>query len=249
MFKMKKILLLISLIALMTLPSFAETTNRNNENINLYTNSNITSINITQKGNSKELSRNYETVKDNPLADKKWGIEINLIRLLFIHIGQDEFNYTFSGGVSLFNINRHVELAFPIFYYHIKNEVDNEYEESLRQFTLDCHYRRFLGKTQKGFYISGFIRYANIRGTKENGWYNGYEELNLSTENKIGIGFGFGYRIFSEMGLYWGVSLNIGIYLIGENYIFDEDPLPFVYPFDDSIIIFNCELLKFGWAF
>ena len=250
MFKMKRILLLIFIIALMTLPIFAKAANQNNENIDLYTNSNITSINKTQNRNSKELNINDKTVKKNPLVDKKWGIEINPIRLLFIRIGQDEFFYNFSGCVSLFNIDRHVELAFPIYFSHLKYKGDEEYdEEYIRQFTFDCHYRRFLGKTQKGFYISGFIRYANIRGTKENGWYNGYEELNLSTENKIGIGFGFGYRIFSEMGLYWGVSLNIGIYLIGENYIFDEDPLPFVYPFDDSIIIFNCELLKFGWAF
>jgi len=230
----------------MILPIFAETTNRNNENIDLYTNSNITSINKTKNGNSKELNINNKTLKDNPLADKKWGIEINIIRLLFIHTGRDEFNYTFSGGVSLFNINRHVELAFPIFYSHTKNEVDDEYIESLQQFTLDCHYRKFLGKAQKGLFISGFIKYANIRGTKEDDWYN-YEDPKHSIENKIGIGFGIGYRIFSEMGLYWGISINIGRYIIGENDIFDEDEF---FLFDNDIaMIYNFELLKFGWAF
>ena len=133
------------------------------------------------------------------------------------------------------------------FYSHTKYKESDEYEESLRQFTLDCHYRRFLGKTQKGFFISGFIRYANLRGTKGSGWYNDYEEPKRSTENKIGIGCGSGFRIFSEMGLYWGVSLNIGVYLIGENDILNEYEF---FLFDnDSIIIFNFELLKFGWAF
>ena len=246
MFKMKKILLLIFIIALIKLPIFAKTNNQNNENNNLYSNEKINSINITQKGNSKELNRNYEIVKNNPLADKKWGIEINLIRLLFIHTGQDEFAYTFSGGVSLFNINRQVELAFPIFYSHGKRKVENEYVESLRQFTLDCHYRKFLGKTQNGFYVSGFTRYANIRGTKEDDWYN-YEEPKHSIENKIGIGFGIGYRIFSEIGIYWGISISIGKYIIGENDIFDNDEL---FLFDNDIdMIYNLELLKFGWAF
>ena len=49
------------------------------------------------------------------------------------------------------------------------------------------------------------------------------------------------------MGIYWGVSINIGRYIIGENDIFDEDEF---FLFDNDIaMIYNLELLKFGWAF
>lgn len=219
-------------------------------NNNLNTSEKMDSINITPKGNSKELNKNDETIKGNPLANKKWGIEFNLFRFLTIASisRKDGYDYSFSGGVSLFNISRGAELAFPIYFSNFKDKGDWEYDEEYkRQFTLDCHYRIFFGLTQKGFYFSGFIRYANLCGTK--GEYSYYEYvLKRSTENKIGIGFGFGYRVFSQKGLYWGVSLSIGRYFIGENDIFEEEG-DLLLPFDDHEMIVIFELLKFGWAF
>jgi len=64
--------------------------------------------------------------------------------------------------------------------------------------------------------------------------------------NKLGIGFGMGYRIFSYKGLYWGVSASLGRYFIGENDMFQSSSY---FADDDSEMIFDFEFLKFGWTF
>ena len=261
-----KILIILFLLISLTFPIFAQSQNENEKLDEMTTNEKIYSINKTQKGNSKELNINDENLKKNPLANRKLGIEINLFRLLFFSSKYEDMNHSFSGGVSLFNIDRHAEITFQIYYiyytifdYYCDVNKFNFGEIPLQQFILDCHYRRFLGKTQKGFYISGFIRYANLRGMKKEDLYNychsGGEEPKLIPENKLGIGFGIGYRIFSHKGFYWGVSLNIGRYFIGENNIFYHkwyDPVgpeDLLYPTNDVGIIYSFELFKFGWAF
>ena len=218
----------------------------------------------TKKGNSKELNINNKTVKGNPLADKKYGIEVNILRLLNYSFCNDIIN-SYSGGVSLFNIDRHAEITFQIYYSYATYSYwgctrgFNVNEIPVQQFILDCHYRRFLGRTQKGFFIGGFIRYANLGGNKEDDVYdycsNGVEEPKFLTENKLGIGFGIGYRLFLKMGFYWGISLNIGRYYIGENNIFYHkwyDPVgpeDLLCPTNDIGIIYSFELFKIGWAF
>ena len=242
---MEKVLIFIFLLTFLPFHIFAQSQNENEKIDEMTTDEKIDSIYIT----SKEI---LKIVKDEPLADKKYGIEINIFRLLFFGSSVDLYNHSLSGGFSLFDIDRNAEIAFPIFYSNPSSNDEDEYwdNEHIRQFTLDCHYRRFLGKTQKGFYISGFIRYANLRGylcTGDDYWY-GYDDEDervKDTVNKIGIGVGIGFRIFSYKGFYWGTSLNLGRYLIGENNKFYDS-----YWYDnDSEIIFNFELLKFGWAF
>ena len=68
----------------------------------------------------------------------------------------------------------------------------------------------------------------------------------MSSENKLGIGIGIGYRKFSYKGFYWGTSLNLGRYFLGENGKYIGE---FLWYDNDSEIILNFELLKFGWAF
>ena len=259
---MKKLLISLYLLIVITFPLCEQTRAEDGNKDLLSTNEKIDSINITQKGNSKKLNRNNETVKYNPLADKKWGVEVNLFRLL---VSDENLKHSFSGGVSLFNIDRHAEITFQIYYsysifsYWCCTKEFNFNEIPVQQLILDSHYRRFLGRTQKGFFISGFIRYANLGGIKEedvyNYWNNIGEEPKFLTENKLGIGFGIGYRLFLKNGFYWGVSLNIGRYFIGKDNIFYHkwyDPVgpeELLHPTNDIGIIFSFEIFKIGWAF
>lgn len=180
----------------------------------------------------------YKETKNIPLTNKNLGIEFNIVRLLLI-----EKAVSLSGGFSLFGVNRHAEIAFPIYYSSPEDPKD------LKELTIDCHYRYFLGNTQNGLYLSGFVRYAHLKG------YLGDNDLHLfddetvdekSSENKIGIGVGVGYRKFSYKGLYWGTSLSFGRYFIGKNNEFYGSFLSYD---DDNKIIIDFEFLKFGWAF
>lgn len=237
---MRKNLIILFLLISLTFPIFAQPKNENEKLDEMTTEEKIDSIYVT----SKEI---LKIVKSDPLADKKHGIEINILRLLFFGSDIGLLNHTLSGGFSLFDIDRNAEIAFPIFYSNPKSDYSDE--NNIRQFTLDCHYRKFLGKTQNGFYISGFIRYANIRGYLGSWldyWDDEVNEMVKDTENKIGIGIGIGFRTFSYKGFYWGTSLNLGRYFIGENCKFRGN---FLWYDNDEEIIFNFELLKFGWAF
>jgi len=180
----------------------------------------------------------YKEMKDEPLANKRYGVEFNIFRLIMM-----EESVNLSGGFSLFGVNRQTEIAFPVYYSNPDNSKD------LKEFTIDCHLRYFLGNTQNGFYISGFTRYARLSG------YLGDSDLDLfeaetigkkSVENKIGIGVGVGFRKFSYKGLYWGMSLNFGKYIIGENNKFYGNFLSYD---DDDKTIIDFEFLKFGYAF
>lgn len=204
----------------------------------LYGNENISSTteNVTLEKVDKKIDKIYETqkimyeeTKNSPLADKKYGIEVNLFRLLLLK------NTSFSGTFSFFDINRNAEIAFPIYYFKPEEAFNTEI------FTLDCHYRYFLRNTQNGFYLSAFARLANF-----DGWVDNFEYEKKSFTD-IGFGVGIGYRIFSYKGLYWGTSVSFGRYLGGNNIEemeFDNNDL-FI-PLDQIV---NIEFLKFGWAF
>lgn len=179
----------------------------------------------------------YDENKNNPLFGKNYGIEVNPVRLLFI---TDSF--TFSGGFSLFDVDRGAEIAFPVF---LQIPDDSDY---LSEFTLDAHYRYFMGNTQNGFYLSTFARYAYLEGVLGDVVFFD-EEITSNergSEHKLGIGFGLGWRKFSYRGLYWGTSFSVGRYLIGENEKFASNLLDID---NDNEIIVNFEFLKFGWAF
>jgi len=187
------------------------------------------------------------TVKNDPLAGKRFGIEANLARMLY----SGENAFSFSGGFSLFAVERHSEIAFPFLYYTQKNEIDEgngqTYKYDFDLITQDAHYRYFLGNTQNGFYLSGFARYAHLSGVKGSLFDFALSDSTnpRGSEDKLGAGVGLGYRIFSYRGLYWGCGASFGRYLVGKN---DQFRGSFGL-FDDSKYIFDVELLKFGWAF
>ena len=180
----------------------------------------------------------YGESKNAPLADKNFGVELNIFRLLLM-----DKAVSLSGGFSLFGVGRHAEIAFPIYYSNPENPMD------LNELTVDCHYRYFLGNTQNGMYLSGFARFARLEGYPgDNNLFHsdGTSGEGRISENKIGAGVGIGYRKFSYRGLYWGASLNLGRYFIGENGRFYGSWLSYD---DDNEIIIDVEFLKFGWAF
>ena len=177
----------------------------------------------------------------NPLENKKYGFEFNIFRFLAFK----ELR-SFSGSISLFDVNRHGEITFPFYF----GKESGDY--SMSELNLDIHYRYFLGNNQKGFYLSTFARYCYLDYYTdgdycydENG-YSYYAPVNKQS-NRIGFGVGLGYRIFSKNGLYWGVGLAFGRYLGNE--IDAYHSIMTYMGGSTSPLIIDLELLKFGYAF
>lgn len=190
------------------------------------------------------------TIKNDPLADKNFGVEVNLVRMLYLENGM-----SFSAGFSLFNLDRNAEIAFPFLYSRSESDLEGNYEGSadldFMEITQDAHYRYFLGNTQNGFYLSAFARFAFMEGVLGesifDGWIGEGESGNRrSSEGKLGGGVGMGYRKFSYKGLFWGCSLNFGRYFIGDH---DRFRGGFFNMDADEESILDVEILKFGWAF
>ncbi len=185
---------------------------------------------------SNMQNKMFSETKNQPLLDKKFGIEVNLFRLLWIGNAN-----SFSGTYSVFDTKKNTEIAFPIYYINPKES------KELNSFLLDCHYRYFLRNTLNGFYLSVFSRYAHLSGYSGNDNFYLYEQPNKKiTKNKLGIGIGVGYRIFSYKGIYWGTSMSYGRYLVGDSDVFYGNFLDYD---DDNEQIIDFEFLKFGWAF
>ena len=122
-----------------------------------------------------------------------------------------------SGSFSNFSLSDVAEITFP-FSYRTYRRMNDEGEMEDRYLTyLDAQYRFFLGKHRTGRWIGTGLRFC-------------LDEDNEGSYNKGGISFGFGTRVFSEKGWYWGTSLYLGKYYFGE---IDRGPSAF----------FNFELL------
>jgi hypothetical protein len=183
----------------------------------------------TLLGLSKKI---YQEVHNEPLANKTKGIEFNPARLLAYSANHA---LSLSGGLSLFNIDRRAEIAFPILY-------ENDTKNNINYFSVDAHYRRFIGQHQNGFYLSAGVRYARIHG--EEGGIFGSGSGQMITANKFGVMFGIGFRVFSRGGLYWGTSLSVGRYFTDTNKDIQHNDFT-----DTGKILIDSELLKFGIAF
>lgn len=188
-----------------------------------------------------------ENVADEPLAGKNFGVEVNPFRL--ITLGATN-NTSLSGSVSLFNVVRSAEIQIPIYYMDSPDEENDFYKDAFSLLTVDVHYRQFLGRTQNGFFLSGFGRLARLEGYQGK-WLDGvFGDSTIEDKRtsllKFGAGVGLGYRIFSHRGLYWGSSISLGRYFNGGENRFRGG---FGSLYDDGKIIFDIELFKFGWAF
>ena len=137
-----------------------------------------------------------EEVYIDPLVDKKFGIELSPLYLMYVHDG-------ISGSFSNFNLSDVAEITFPFSYrtYQRKNELGEKEERYLTY--LDAQYRFFLGKHRIGRWIGTGLRYC-------------LDEDNEGSYSKGGIAFGVGTRMFSERGWYWGSSIYLGKYYFGE---------------------------------
>lgn len=201
----------------------------------------IDSILLLQKKLLDLQQRTYNEVYHEPLAKRSFGIEFNPAYLLYASAG--DF-LVLSGGFSFFSVDRGAEIAFPIYYQSGTNKTDSH---PLTFLDLDATYRRFLGRHQDGFYISGGVRYAHIKG-EEGVWsdwlFPSGTPRPIITTDKLGVYFGIGYRYFSESGIYWGTGVILGRY-------FSEDTREIrgVSPLETGKIILDFELLKFGIAF
>lgn len=194
---------------------------------------------------------NKRTFVDQPLGARQQGIEFNLFRLLL----WDEGEKALSGTYSRFYADDNVEIAIP-FMYSSGRQHSYAFGSAgqpsgfatvgdLESYTVDMHYRKYLGHRLDGFYLSGFTRVAHLNGALEQ---NVNEPYRTDSETKLGVGVGIGYRIFSRSGLYWGMSLNVGRYLTGDSDVFEDSDSASA-DIDDSSIIVDIEFFKFGYAF
>lgn len=188
-----------------------------------------------------------ENVADEPLAGKTIGVEVNPFRLITLGTSNST---SLSGSVSLFNVVRSAEIQIPLYYMSSSDKDEDLYKDAFSLFTADVHYRQFLGRTQNGFFLSGFGRLARLEGYEgklfDDLWGDSTVTNERSSLLKIGAGVGLGYRIFSHRGLYWGSSISLGRYFNGGKNRFRGG---FGSLYDDGEIIFDIELFKFGWAF
>jgi len=191
-----------------------------------------------------KVDKVVDVVATDHFRNKTIGLEFNPVRL----IAWNSEAKTVSGSVSFFNIFDNAELAFPIYFEKSNDEYDTE-RGDFTLATIDMHYRNFLSSAKKGFYLAGFSRLAYLNGILGDDYdYFGLENRSnkYGSELKLGIGFGVGYRIFSKSGWYWGASLSVGRYFIGENDKFVGNLIGYD---DDAEMIFDVEFLKFGYAF
>jgi len=219
-----------------------------------------TLLDISKK-TGKQVNELYEQYRNDPLAGKTWGAEFNLVRL----IGQTDKSSTFSGGFSYFG-KPMMEVYFPYYYYSHKFSLEGNGGEKHRgydqMFYADARIRMFTGNTSNGFFMSGLVRYASVYNTyylkgiddywifDDNQYFSGMEN---HRENKLGVGFGIGWRSFSYKGFYWAFSMSVGRYFVGDkNILHDGHPTSMLFieeVTNDGDMFYDLEFLKFGYAF
>ncbi len=172
---------------------------------------------------------------DPVLEGRRHGVEFNFARLLLVTSAVKSASGTFSW----FDHAGRVEIAMPWTIDLVTDDYMDGRREHRDEYDLDLHYRKFLGASLGGFYLSGFVRTTLLNGLRKGG--DGYKK-----RWKTGAGVGIGYRYFpTHARYYWGMGLIVGRYLVGKNNIYDEGgPL-----FNDAPEIIDLELLKFGYAF
>lgn len=206
----------------------------------------IDSLLKISKDTGEKVNRLYDQYKNDPLADKTWGVEFNFVRLLTI---KDNLA-TLSGGFSYFG-KPMMEIYVPWYYYSHDIETyywEDDYYDSHagtdKLFYADARIRMFTGNTSNGFFMSALTRFAYLESDS-----NVY---GFDNTFKWGVGAGIGWRSFSYRGFNWGFSLSAGRYFIGEDCILENGVTSILFleeASNDCDIFFDIEILKFGFAF
>ena len=196
------------------------------------------------------FAQDHDTRLDSVLANQEiilanqqnYGFEFDPA-LAMVSLGIDEGVFL-AGGFSMFNISRKAEIAIPFQFATDKNGGNF--------FEVGGQYRHFLGRHQKGFWIGAGLTFRNMNYESYGYYYGDYAPGYGSTREderhsvqQVGINFGLGIRIFSAGGLYWGTSISVGRF-------FGEDALGypnFGFVFNEKNLLFDFEILKFGYAF
>ena len=172
-----------------------------------------------------------------PLEGRKFGVELNLPRLLTYSASWKSASGTFS----YFDHENRVEIAVPWLLARHAGRSEKYYDRYDTK-SVDIHYRKFLNDEMNGFYLSGFGRLIYLDGKLRN-------ENARQRTLKAGIGIGLGFRLFpTNERFYWGAGLIVGRYLSNQNDIYTQDSVDF-FIYEDLPVIIDVELLKFGYAF
>ena len=229
---MKKIILLIllSLICSLALADEAK----------------IDSLLSITKDTGEKVNLLYDQYKNDPLADKTWGVEFNFVRLLTIK----DKTTTLSGGFSYFG-KPGMEIYIPWYYYRYNEEEDeledlwyNDFYGKDKVFYTDARVRMFTGNTSNGFFMSALTRFAYLESSDQN--------FLIDSTFKWGVGVGIGWRSFSYRGFNWGFSLSAGRYFTGKENVLGKGVTSILFleeASNDTDIFFDIEILKFGFAF
>jgi len=204
---------------------------------------NYPSLNLTNLIN-QEYNRQAD-LNRFPLQHKKYGVETSVIGLLTIFQPTGYLTADFS----CFNLDRTAEIVLPIS-CSWDNKGGGKHDYSI---ISGLQYRKFLGlfnEIQTGFYVSGLYTLAKVQASYNDSTFSSQNNL-IITEKKYagvltGFGFGCGYRYFSPKGWYWGTQLSISRYLGKHDKIVYSSPFGTAFGGD---VMFDFELLKFGWTF
>lgn len=182
---------------------------------------------------------------NEPLLNKNIGLEFNFFRIM-----ASPEDLGLSGTLSVFNLDRTAEIAFPVYYYNYDKYSSYQHYliKRITEFSIDAQYRKFYHEHQNGLYFSLFSRYTYLKGYKGDEYYMQETEPIKDTEHKLGIGFGFGYRRFWYSGLYWGCNFSFGRYVTGKNNEYFRKLGDQIY-INSRKAILDVDFLKVGYAF
>ncbi len=123
---------------------------------------------------------------------KKMGVAVNPVLALF---------QWGSGEINLWNVDKKAEINIPVQYAHNPFSIDDEDNVDLDLFMTGINYRRFFNEKQSGFFAQAGWHYMHGSGSDEIGSVSGSSNSVL---------FGFGYRVISKDGFFWGTSFSMG---------------------------------------
>ena len=157
-------------------------------------------------------------------SDIHLGAEFNPLSAL---ASSDDWVYI-SGGVSVFQQEQSAEIAFPFYYKNVQTT-----DEQFTVLAIGAQYRKYFNHDIQGYYLSGATQLVNVN----------------SSDLRLGLGFGVGYRKMFDSGLYWGMGVVLGRYFGGSDDEEEYDQLNSFETSENEDFFVDVELLKVGMLF